>query len=530
MDKARILVVDDLTDWRATLSGMLTDEGFAVSTASNRQEALEVLSTNRLHVVIVDVRLDESDANNRDGLTLMHEIHLIDPTIVVVVLTGYATVSMVQEALQPTPEGPAPAFMFLEKTNANQIVTAVQRAIEEFIRVDHDLLIVGKENILTPLPKKIRFTGSVKPAHHRVIEEAEELLRKLFFGYEKIEILPIQRGYSGSAVFTVIPWYKSRGRGEALIIKVGECSVIESEVDNHTKLAQGLVGGHRIPKTLDIRRTSLLAGVVYTFAGLGQVQDFASFYRTHQISEVQLAIENLFVKTCFPWQSTSSFVQDAALPRRIFLPLLRLSEDNLRIRLDKMMGGKHPFQQGRDGTYLLLGNDHRLHNPVEFALSTPIMMDTLISTIHGDLNGYNVLIDDHNDCWLIDFANTQKGPLLHDYATFESFIHTNLIGNLDWHILLEWETLVLLSPDLTDVFLPAPLAAITDIAKAHQAILDVRRLAFLRRKGQTEITYILSLLFNSLKIMTVMDLDGPQRDRALIVASLAAQRLTKEMP
>lgn len=37
---------------------------------------------------------------------------------------------------------------------------------------------------------------------------------------------------------------------------------------------------------------------------------------------------------------------------------------------------------------------------------------TFSSIIHGDLNGRNILIDIHQNVWLIDFEYTEKGPIL----------------------------------------------------------------------------------------------------------------------
>jgi CheY-like chemotaxis protein len=122
--------VDDLPDMRTTLSGLLSDEGYYVRSASSRAEALRALDAERFHVAILDVRLDESDEDNQDGLLLMHEIRKKYSTVAVIILTGYANVKMVQEALQPRREGPPPAFAFLQKSELDQLPEYVARALE----------------------------------------------------------------------------------------------------------------------------------------------------------------------------------------------------------------------------------------------------------------------------------------------------------------------------------------------------------------------------------------------------------------
>ena len=130
MYKGPVLVVDDLPDVRTTLSGLLSDEGYEVRSASSRVEALQMLDAERFHVAVLDVRLDEADEDNQDGILLMHEIREKDPNVAIIILTGYATVNMVREALQPDREGASPAFGFLEKSEVDQLPEYVRHAFE----------------------------------------------------------------------------------------------------------------------------------------------------------------------------------------------------------------------------------------------------------------------------------------------------------------------------------------------------------------------------------------------------------------
>src|SRR5690349_15272804 len=115
MFQIRTLIVDDLPDMRDTLARILKDADFEVFKASSIEEALAILQTTRVHVAVLDVRLDENDKDNEDGLALMYQIRRLDPTIAIIILTGYASVKMVQVALQPDKAGEPPAFDFLQK-------------------------------------------------------------------------------------------------------------------------------------------------------------------------------------------------------------------------------------------------------------------------------------------------------------------------------------------------------------------------------------------------------------------------------
>ncbi|NOK57759.1 MAG: hypothetical protein GFH27_549287n63 [Chloroflexi bacterium AL-W] len=45
---------------------------------------------------------------------------------------------------------------------------------------------------------------------------------------------------------------------------------------------------------------------------------------------------------------------------------------------------------------------------------------------HGDLHGRNILVDDHNRFWLIDFARVERSHALCDFVELETDIKFNL--------------------------------------------------------------------------------------------------------
>ncbi len=134
MHKGQVLIVDDLPDVRVTISGLLTDAGYEVRSASNMTEALDAFGKETFQIAVLDVRLDETNEDNKDGLLLMHEINRRSPATAIIILTGYADVKMVRDALQPGIDGIPSAFGFLEKNEINRIVDSVDQAFAHVIR------------------------------------------------------------------------------------------------------------------------------------------------------------------------------------------------------------------------------------------------------------------------------------------------------------------------------------------------------------------------------------------------------------
>ena len=74
MKDAQILIVDDLPDWRITLESWLSDLGYRCTTASSVEEAIRIVNTRRITLAILDVRLDESSENDREGLDIFRSM------------------------------------------------------------------------------------------------------------------------------------------------------------------------------------------------------------------------------------------------------------------------------------------------------------------------------------------------------------------------------------------------------------------------------------------------------------------------
>jgi CheY-like chemotaxis protein len=406
MSQGRILVVDDLPDWRATLSGILLDEGYEVRAAGDRQEALRLLEAERFHLAVLDVRLDEADEDNREGLELMRQIKAYDPTTAVIILTGYADVRMVQDALRPQANGLPFAYSFVEKPNSQELIEFVRRAFQREIKINWDLVIHVDDNF-QKLLARLRFTHRPELPPSQLQLEVDELLRKLFFTCEEITLYPLEQGSSGSVVFRVEPRYSHRGRGESVVAKIAEWPLIEREGRNFAQAAQGMVGGHRLPQRLGLARTRSLGGLIYSFAGLGEVTGFAEFYTEAAPGDIVPVLENLFLETCFPWGWRDKVFQPSFNFTEHYFSHLHLDAAKLQRSLSTLFGKRHCLSSLDDpGASLRFLEDIPLINPVEFVLGQALLGDAYLTLVHGGLTGYDVILDHRQETWLVDFAGT----------------------------------------------------------------------------------------------------------------------------
>jgi DNA-binding NtrC family response regulator len=89
-----ILVVDDEAMMRNLLEKILVREGYAVKTAGNGVEALELLQHENFELIISDMKMP-----NMDGFDLLKAVKQEYPNINVIIMTAYGDTYTVKDAL-----------------------------------------------------------------------------------------------------------------------------------------------------------------------------------------------------------------------------------------------------------------------------------------------------------------------------------------------------------------------------------------------------------------------------------------------
>src|SRR5713101_4676057 len=91
--QGRVLVVDDLEKWRKTLVEALKREGFHVDSASTAAQVLELLNETFYHLLLLDIRLNDSDQSNIDGMELLLNLQQrrLSEAIKVIMLSAHDT-------------------------------------------------------------------------------------------------------------------------------------------------------------------------------------------------------------------------------------------------------------------------------------------------------------------------------------------------------------------------------------------------------------------------------------------------------
>lgn len=150
-----ILIIDDAKDIRDSLEGVMSDEGYNVTTADSGEEGLKLIEDLLPELILLDIWME-----GMDGVEVLTKIKESHPDIEVVMISGHATI---ETAVKTTKLG---AYDFIEKPlSLDKVVLAVEHALEKHRLVEENKAlkstqktrfeIIGETSIMKKLKNNI---------------------------------------------------------------------------------------------------------------------------------------------------------------------------------------------------------------------------------------------------------------------------------------------------------------------------------------------------------------------------------------
>ena len=93
--QGKLLIVDDELSVRDSLAKWFHEEGYDVGTAESASDALTRLAEHSWDAALLDIKM-----RGTDGIELQRRLHELDPDLVVIIMTGYASVETAVTALK----------------------------------------------------------------------------------------------------------------------------------------------------------------------------------------------------------------------------------------------------------------------------------------------------------------------------------------------------------------------------------------------------------------------------------------------
>lgn len=94
----RVLIVDDIPEYVDTIEAYLEDR-FNVLKAGSLDEGKRVITDNPIDIAIIDIRLNEDDPENKEGLELLQWLKEKTSEVAVIVMSAYREFDFAVEAL-----------------------------------------------------------------------------------------------------------------------------------------------------------------------------------------------------------------------------------------------------------------------------------------------------------------------------------------------------------------------------------------------------------------------------------------------
>ena len=168
MAERLILVVDDEEPQRRVLAGFLRKAGYEVEAVGNADEALAVVASRTVDLVLTDLRMP-----GKTGVELLDAVHGVNPEIPVVVMTAYGTVSSAVDAMKRgaadylgKPVDLDELEVLVARTLERRALVSENRALRE--QVESRYRLAGLETANARMQEAINMAARAagEPGHH----------------------------------------------------------------------------------------------------------------------------------------------------------------------------------------------------------------------------------------------------------------------------------------------------------------------------------------------------------------------------
>ena len=242
--------------------------------------------------------------------------------------------------------------------------------------------------------------------------DEKDILSWLYRDSARVDLAPLSGGFSGCRVFRAES-HDSFGHDQApSVAKIGPRRAISSERAAFERVEPIL--GNNAPGVRGFADLGDVAGIKYAFAsmGRGRVRTLKSMF---EANEPQRQIDAVLTEV---FEEILGRFYTAATRERLSL----YGHYGFDERWAPEVRQRVAALADASGPRIRVGSLEAL-NVCRFYEKLPPDDPgeyRLVSYVHGDLNGANVLVDSRDNVWLIDFFHTARGHVLKDLAKVEN--------------------------------------------------------------------------------------------------------------
>lgn len=165
---ADILIIDDESDIRSLIKGILEDEGYSAREAASDREVYAALSAKVPDLIILDIWLQGS---RDDGLQILEKVKTAHAALPVIMISGHGTIETAVSAIK---QG---AYDFIEKPfKSDRLLLMIERALETAKLREENRSLRTKVQGQTDLIGDSPATNALRQTLHRVAQTNSRVL------------------------------------------------------------------------------------------------------------------------------------------------------------------------------------------------------------------------------------------------------------------------------------------------------------------------------------------------------------------
>lgn len=439
----RVLLYDKSKKWADSAKEVLVECGFQVDMETHSfEECFRQAADNVYVAAVINVHsLDDARSDLSRFSAKFQAVGLI----------------IVEDRQDPEIDGllwpPNPIAHLRFGNKQDHLVTDLPTLVENFVRLrgmlpgEMDIILPeGIDDILTGCTQTWSGITRIRGGQLslRVLkDELTIVVSQLFAGALgdqpiarriQLEAFGEEGGHSGSGMFKLTPTIiLDSAPNKSAVLKFGPKEDINKESRNYDKFVEWFLTVEHTVRKIAYAQGSHFAGILYSYPRdvAGGYIPYAQYIRKQPIEKCIKIVEDMFSKENRHWYlvNGSRFVHpdETRFQTYYVKHVIHASLSEMRTHhFEKMKKEITNLEKKTKDAIWELGSDTitfpalnlSISNPINYLLE-PIIDRLTMTIIHGDLHGHNILIDERDRFFLLDFYYCGFGDAYRDFQELE---------------------------------------------------------------------------------------------------------------
>jgi anti-anti-sigma factor len=357
--------------------------------------------------------------------------------------------------------------------------------------------------------------------------EWDTIIRRIYADCGKVILNPLHGGFT-STTFNVTSYDKDERRLLPTVLKIGSIKNNDNEVDAYHKYVKKFI----LNNSTTIMGTTTYknwGGLRYNFLGINGSNStlvwLTDYYKKYPAEKLIPLFDRIFTDILKPWygqphwEHIYPYLEHS--PLQLFPNIFECLERELNISADEEKLFCDELEREIINPYYFLKHEYPLRKERSKLWYTAVT--------HGDLNMQNILLDEKENIYIIDFSETKSRSIIADFARLEPIFKIEMCdidNEKELTQMLEFEQ-GLLQAESLDVEPPLKYGGNDPmVKKAHTMICKLREYANTVTIFEKDIIpYLIALLEWTYPVVCYTQLNVHKKKYALYSAALMCEKI-----